>query len=195
MASEQGCLLALFNGETIDLFEDDLGYPQGSIGSTWEYERVATLENDSTMFKGGIEDMPDIKPIQNIENQPLRRFERSYVFLNKCNEYVVDSRVKFGTKRSDIAYFVHCLSQFMHKPLKYHLKIAFKVLRYFKGSPCKGIHITKSANTSLEVYVDLDWAKKKQNTLSKSSVEAGYRAIASATSETVWIIKILKDLN
>ncbi|GJV19098.1 MAK10-like protein [Tanacetum coccineum] len=196
-----------FNGETIDLFEDDLGYPQGSIGSTREDERVATFENDSAMSKGGVEDMPDTEPIQNIENQPLRRSERSSVFLNKYNEYVVDSRVKFSTKRSneyremDVLYgndtwditelpsdrkaigskWVYKIKfklngetgrykatlvakwfnqkEFMHKPLKSHLKIAFKVLRYFKGSPCKGIHITKSADTSLKVYVDVDWAK------------------------------------
>ncbi|GKB86196.1 zf-CCHC domain-containing protein, partial [Tanacetum coccineum] len=36
---------------------------------------------------------------------------------------------------------------------------------------------------------------KKQKTLSKSSAEAKYRAIASATSKTVWILKILQDLN
>ena len=107
----------------------------------------------------------------------------------------------------------------MHKPLKSHLKIALKVLRYLKGSHGKGIHIVKNSFENLETYVDADWAKcrvtrrsvtgfciflngslvswksKKQNTLSKSSAEAEYRAIASATSETVWILKILKDLN
>nr|GFB20153.1 retrovirus-related Pol polyprotein from transposon TNT 1-94 [Tanacetum cinerariifolium]GFB31648.1 retrovirus-related Pol polyprotein from transposon TNT 1-94 [Tanacetum cinerariifolium] len=32
-------------------------------------------------------------------------------------------------------------------------------------------------------------------TLSKSSAEAEYRAIASVTAETVWILKFLQDLN
>ncbi|GJY36641.1 ribonuclease H-like domain-containing protein [Tanacetum coccineum] len=67
---------------------------------------------------------------------------------------------------------------FMHKPLKSHLKIALEVLRYLKGSLGKGVHIKR----------------KKQNTLSKSIAKAEYRAMASATSETVWILKILKDL-
>ncbi|GJY26759.1 ribonuclease H-like domain-containing protein [Tanacetum coccineum] len=42
-----------------------------------------------------------------------------------------------------------------------------------------GIHITKTS---------------EQNTLSKSSTEAKYRALASVTSEVIWILKILKDL-
>ncbi|GJT98775.1 ribonuclease H-like domain-containing protein [Tanacetum coccineum] len=108
---------------------------------------------------------------------------------------------------------------FMHRPLRSHLKIALKVLRYLKGSPGKGVHIIRCPKVSLETFVDADWAKclvtrksvtgfclflngslvswksKKQNTLSKSTAEAEYRAMASATSETIWVLKILKDLN
>nr|GEV57149.1 ribonuclease H-like domain-containing protein [Tanacetum cinerariifolium] len=114
---------------------------------------------------------------------------------------------------------VHCLSQFMHKPLKSHLKIALKVLRYLKGCPGKGINIVKQPKSSLEAFMDADWAKcivtrksvtgfcvnlngslvswksKKQNTLSKSSAKAEYRAMTFVTLEIVWILKILKDLN
>nr|GEX83670.1 ribonuclease H-like domain-containing protein [Tanacetum cinerariifolium] len=100
-----------------------------------------------------------------------------------------------------------------------YLKIALKVLRYLKGSPGKGIHIVKCPSVSLETFVDADrakclvtrksvtgfclllngslvsWKSKKQNALSKFSDEAEYRAMDSATSETVWVLKILKDLN
>ncbi|GJU43423.1 putative RNA-directed DNA polymerase [Tanacetum coccineum] len=123
--------------------------------------------------------------------------------------------------RPDIAYFVHCLSQHMHAPLKSHLQAALNVLRYLKGSPCKGLrydHSSISSTDEMVAYADSDWAKcpktrksifgycvflngcliswksKKQATLSKSSTEAEYRSIASASCEIIWIQNFLKDL-
>ncbi|GKC71343.1 ribonuclease H-like domain-containing protein, partial [Tanacetum coccineum] len=112
----------------------------------------------------------------------------------------------------------HYLSQFMHKPLRSHIKIALKVLRYLKSNPGKGVHIVRQPKASLEAFVDADWANclatrksvtgfcvklngsliswksKKQHTLSKSSAKAEYKAMASVTSEVTWILKILRDL-
>ncbi|GJT33574.1 ribonuclease H-like domain-containing protein [Tanacetum coccineum] len=81
--------------------------------------------------------------------------------------------------RPDISYVVHCLSQFMHSPLKSHLKTTFKILRYLKGCPGKSV-------TGYCVFLNnslVSWKSKKKNTLSKSSTEAEYRALASVTNE------------
>nr|GEZ99777.1 hypothetical protein [Tanacetum cinerariifolium] len=51
---------------TIDHYESDLGYSQGSNSS--------------------------VKHVHVLNNQPLRRSERASVFPNKYNEYVVDSK-------------------------------------------------------------------------------------------------------
>ncbi|GJR10794.1 ribonuclease H-like domain-containing protein [Tanacetum coccineum] len=48
-----------------------------------------------------------------------------------------------------------------------------------------GIYIIKNSGLSINAYSDADWAKS----------EAEYKALASVTSEVIWILKILKDLN
>ncbi|KAK1412979.1 hypothetical protein QVD17_34637 [Tagetes erecta] len=120
--------------------------------------------------------------------------------------------------RPDISYTVGCLSQFMHKPLDSHLKIAMRLLRYLKESPGKGCLFSKSDSFNLTAYADSDWGKclstrrsisgyciylgnsliswksKKQPTVSRSSAEAEYRAMTVAGCEVLWLIKLLDDL-
>ncbi|GJU73839.1 ribonuclease H-like domain-containing protein [Tanacetum coccineum] len=109
-------------------------------------------------------------------------------------------------------------SQFIHAPLQSHLKPAFRVLRYLKDAPGKGISFNKGDELNLSVYMDSDWAKckvtrksvtgyvifigknliswksDKQSMLSKSSAKAEYRAINSVTCEVMWILKILAEM-
>ncbi|GJX00015.1 ribonuclease H-like domain-containing protein [Tanacetum coccineum] len=71
-------------------------------------------------------------------------FQSKLMITNEAskNDHLLDNITdyqKFMSKliyltntRPDISYVVHCLSQLMHSPLKSHLKIAFKILRYFK---------------------------------------------------------------
>ncbi|XP_071727474.1 uncharacterized protein [Rutidosis leptorrhynchoides] len=140
--------------------------------------------------------------------------------LENISEYqkLVRKLIYITLTRPDIAYVVHCLSQFMHAPLKSHLKAAFRVLRYLKGCPGKSVTIRRNNNFIVTAFVDSDFAKgsmlrksvtgfcvfmgnnliswksKKQSTVSRSSAEAEYRALASVTCEVIWILKVLTDL-
>nr|GEX50798.1 ribonuclease H-like domain-containing protein [Tanacetum cinerariifolium] len=104
--------------------------------------------------------MPSATPLEQnlyMTNEPTV----SDPVLDNVTEYqkLIGKLIYLTHTRPDISYSVHCLIQFMHKPLKSHLKIALKVLRYLKGCPRKGIYIVKQPQPSLEAFVDADWAK------------------------------------
>nr|GEW33149.1 ribonuclease H-like domain-containing protein [Tanacetum cinerariifolium] len=83
------------------------------------------------------------------------------LFLDNIVDYqkLMRKLIYLTNTRSNISYVVYCLSQFMHAPLRSHLKSAFKILRYLNGSSGLGIHITRESGRSLKAYSDADWAK------------------------------------
>ncbi|KAL4580545.1 hypothetical protein LXL04_016743 [Taraxacum kok-saghyz] len=149
-----------------------------------------------------------------------RVFDTNDTYLDNITDFqkLIGKLIYLTITRPDISYSVQVLSQFMHKPTKYHLNVALRLLRYLKGSPGKGIAIRKSDVLNLQGYSDGDWAKclftrksvsgylvyfgssliswksKKQNTVSRSSTESEYRALGSLTCEVMWVIKVLTDL-
>lgn len=62
-----------------------------------------------------------------------------------------------------------------------------------------GLHVwTRKSITDFCVFLGeslISWKTKKQATISRSSTEAEYRALATTASEVVWIIQLLKDLH
>ncbi|XP_039014014.1 uncharacterized protein LOC120143865 [Hibiscus syriacus] len=59
----------------------------------------------------------------------------------------------------DITFGVSVISQYMHAPREKQLEVAYKILKYLKGTPGKGLHFKKTANRSVEIYTDADWAR------------------------------------
>lgn len=60
--------------------------------------------------------------------------------------------------RTDLAYSVQVLSQFMSKPAQSHLVAAHRVLRYIKATPSQGLFFPSKSDLYLKAYSDGDWA-------------------------------------
>lgn len=119
--------------------------------------------------------------------------------------------------RPDIAFAVHKLSQFIAQPRTPHLHAVHHLLRYLNNKPGQGIFFSSSSQLHLKAFSDADWGAchdsrksttgfciflgeslvswkaKKQSTISRSSAEAEYRAMAATTSELIWLHQLLKD--
>ena len=91
----------------------------------------------------------------------------------------------------------------MSNPIKAHHNARIKVLRYLKSYPGKGLVFPRNCNTQIRGFSDVDWATcvdsrrfitsycffignslvswktKKQNTVSRSSFKAEYRALVA----------------
>jgi hypothetical protein len=124
----------------------------------------------------------------------------------------------FSLMRLDISFAVNKLSQFMHKPTTNHWITTKRLLRYLKQTIFYGVQIHKPGSSVLQTYSDPDWAgnvddrtststyisflgsnpiswtSKKQRVVARSSIEAEYRALANATSKTMWLSTLFKEL-
>ncbi|XP_019168522.1 PREDICTED: uncharacterized protein LOC109164439 [Ipomoea nil] len=104
---------------------------------------------------------------------------------------------------------VNRLSQFMHAPSELHWQAVKWLLRYLKGIVCHGLFLREGQLLSLRVYTDSDWGgsatagrstiaflaflganliswkSSRQKSISRSSTEAEYQALANAAAEVL----------
>lgn len=149
--------------------------------------------------------MEDCKPVSTplATRTELRLDDGSGSCDGQVYRKTIGSLQYLSLTRPDIAHSVNRLSQFMHKPTEIHWFSLKRLLRYLKGSLDLGITLHRSPSPSLTVYADADWAgdkdnhrstsvfliylgnnliswkSSKQRTVSRSSTEAEYRAVAS----------------
>ncbi|WVZ08184.1 hypothetical protein V8G54_021530 [Vigna mungo] len=109
----------------------------------------------------------------------------------------------------NITSSVNNLSQFISTPTTLHQQATNCILRYLKGSHGNDIFLQNNNTNKLKAYSDSDWAtcpeskksitgyskSKRQQTISRSSSEAKYRALANVTCELQWLTYILQDFH
>jgi transposase InsO family protein len=121
--------------------------------------------------------------------------------------------------RPDLAYAVQQVCLFMHAPREPHRALIKRILRFVQGTLSSGLHIGTSSVNTLTAYSDADWAgcpdsrrstsgfcvylgdnlvswsSKRQTTVSRSSAEAEYRAVAHVVAECCWLRQLLQELH
>jgi hypothetical protein len=120
--------------------------------------------------------------------------------------------------RPDIAYAVQQICLHMHDPREPHLTVIKRILHYLRGTPDFGLLLHRSSSSDLVIYTDADWvgcpdtrrstsgyavflgdnlvsrSAKQQIVVSRSSVEAKYRAVANGVVEATWLRQLLHEL-
>ncbi|GJZ54390.1 putative RNA-directed DNA polymerase [Tanacetum coccineum] len=136
-------------------------------------------------------------------------------------QQVVGSLQYVTLSRPDIAFAVNKVCQYMHAPTENHWYVVKWILRYLHGMVEHGMLIRRSSgstlqaftdvlwkgnpDTSLEAFLDADWAiylgsnliswtARKQRTVSRSSTEAEYKALADTVAELTWLQALLHEL-
>jgi hypothetical protein len=93
-----------------------------------------------------------------------------------------------------------------------------RILRFLNNTGNLGLYIRQSSSTLVSAFFDVDWAgcsndrkstggfaifsdpnlisscAKKQKTISRSSTDLEYKAMADATTELMWIQSVLQEL-
>ncbi|GJV39560.1 ERG2/sigma1 receptor-like protein [Tanacetum coccineum] len=101
--------------------------------------------------------------------------------------------------RPDISYSVHCLAQYMHSPLKFHINCALNVLRYLNNAPGKEAKYRSMSSAACEIIwiqkllIDFNvYVTLHVDLLCDNKSETGSCLVADLTKRSDFEVKIEK---
>ncbi|KAL4563015.1 hypothetical protein LXL04_027046 [Taraxacum kok-saghyz] len=131
---------------------------------------------------------------------------------------IVGSLQYLAFTRPDISFAINKLSQFMHAPRQSHWQALKRLLRYLKCTIHYGLFLNRNSPITLTAFSDSDWGgvhdagrsttayilylgsnivswkSTRQKSVSLSSTEAEYKALANASAELIWLKNLLLEL-
>ena len=158
-----------------------------------------------------------------LENAPIEQtpsfWDTSSELLEDPGQYrrMIGKLIYLTVTRSDVSYAVSLLSQFMHESRRIHWSGALRILSFVKGAPGRDLVYRRNGHMKIIAYSDsgyagdrgerksmsdfctyveenlVTWRSKKQNIVSRSSVEVEYRSMAQTTCEMMWIRSLLLE--
>jgi hypothetical protein len=131
---------------------------------------------------------------------------------------IIGSLMYLTNTKLDICFAVNTLSQYLVEPRHVHLVAAKHVMRYLKGTLDCGLNYDGDHDFILSGYTDSNWAgsvsnrkstsgccfslgsamiswqRRKQSSITLSTVEAEYIVVVSTSCEAIWLQKLLIGL-
>lgn len=153
------------------------------------------------MSKGALLTLSDKSPL--VDPTPFRKLVGSLQYL--------------AFTRPDVSFTVNKLSQYMHAPTEIQWQSLKRVLRYLKGTIHHGLFLHRDSPLTLNAFSDSDWGEtmdngrstttyilylgsnviswrsSRQKSVSRSSTEAEYKAVANGAAETIWVQQLLQE--
>ncbi|KAK1644819.1 hypothetical protein QYE76_062624 [Lolium multiflorum] len=196
--------LFLFQKSSITIFV--LVYVDDIIVTSSSSNAISALLRDLNV-NFAIKDLGDLHFFLGIEVKRVNN-----VLLLTEEKYALELLAKVGMSQ------FNKICQYLHAPTTDYWTTAKRILRYVKETTKLGITFKPSSSTLLSGFFDADWAgdvddkrstggfaifvgpnlvswsARKQATVSRSSTEAEYKALANAPAEMIWVEALLVEL-
>jgi hypothetical protein len=164
--------------------------------------------------------MHEAKPISSpmASSTSLSQFQGTPLSDPSSYRSTIGSLQYLSLTRPDIAFAVNKVCQFMTNPTDLHWSAVKRILCYLKHTSHHSLFLHNDSNFTIQAFSDADWASSpddrrstsgyclflgrnliswsshKQRTVSRSSIESEYRAIAHASAKLVWLRSLLTEL-